>query len=49
MNSMLFVFHFDRHLERPILTATVILYRGRDCNPATRVNMAGHETEREAR
>jgi hypothetical protein len=47
--STLFVFRFDRHLERLILAVAGILYRDLDCNPATRANTVGHETEREAR
>jgi len=47
--STLFVFRFDRHLERLILAVAAILYRDLDCNPVTRANTVGHETEREAR
>src|SRR6201990_2489700 len=43
--STLFVFRFDRHLERLILAVAGILYRDLDCNPATRANTVGHETE----
>src|ERR1700710_1406285 len=35
-------------LGQAVVAATVILYRDHDCNPATRFNTAGHETEREA-